>query len=296
VRKIVGWVLLGLGAFMLVVAALGQFWAPGAVEKTPLDTDSTTYLTGTADKLNPATGKVESLDVKATSITEADSERSDDDVIVFVNKACLVIDEGNVPDCVDADDPQKRLVTASTGVFATDRTSATAVNGEYLPEGTQEREGLVNKWPFRTERANYEYWDGLLGEAVPATFDGTEEVEGMETYRFRVDIPETPAEVVKDVEGLYTSEKVLWIEPTTGTIIDQTQHEVRTLENGDPLLDLNIEFTDEQVAKNVADTQDNIDQINLVTDTVPLVGLIGGLLCLLIGAFLVFAGRGRREA
>ena len=118
-RKIIGWVLLGLGAFLLVTGLLATVWAPGQVERTPLDTDSTTRLSGNADKLNPATGELEAIDVKATSITKADSKRSDDNVIVFVNTTCLVIDEGDVPDCVDGDDG--RLVSATEDVFATDR-------------------------------------------------------------------------------------------------------------------------------------------------------------------------------
>ena len=36
--------------------------------------------------------------------------------IVFVNTLCLVIDEGDVPDCVDAEDPEGRLVSASSDV------------------------------------------------------------------------------------------------------------------------------------------------------------------------------------
>jgi hypothetical protein len=291
VRKIIGWVLLGLGAFLLVAALLAKFWAPGQIEKTPLDVNSTTRLSGTADKLNPGTGEVESLDVKAASITKADSEASNDEVIVFVNNTCLVIDEGNPPDCVDAKDPQERLVTASNEVFATDRHTAEAVNGDYLPEGAPEREGLINKWPFNTEQTDYEYWDGMLGEAVPATFEGVEDIDGLTTYEFLVDIPETSAEVVEDVEGLYSSEKHIWIEPKTGTIIRQTQQEVRTLENGDPLLDLDIEFTDATVATNVADTNDSLDTLNLIEKTVPLVGLIGGVLFLLLGGFLVFSRR-----
>jgi hypothetical protein len=291
VRKIIGWVLLGLGGFFLVAALLARFWAPGEVEKTPLDVNSATRLAGTADKLNPASGEVEALDVKATSITKADSEASDDEVVVFVNTTCLVIDEGNPPDCVDAKDPQKRLITASHDVFATDRETAQAVNGDYLPEGATEHEGLVNKWPFNTEQTDYEYWDGLLGEAVPATFEGVDEINGMETYEFLVDVPETSAEVVADTEGLYTSEKHIWIEPKTGTIIDQTQQETRTLDNGDPLLELDIEFTDEQVATNVADTEASLDQLNLISKTIPLVGLVGGIVLLLVGGFLVLMGR-----
>jgi hypothetical protein len=295
VRKIIGWVLLALGAFLLVVGLMASFWAPGQVKRTPLDTDSTTRLAGTADKLNPATGDIENLDVKATSITKADSKRSDDEVIVFVNTLCLVIDEGDVPDCVDADDPQKRLISASTDVFATDRSDAMAVNGEYLPAGAEEKEGLINKWPFDAEKKDYPYWDGLLGAPVDAVYESTETIDGLETYKYNVSVDEQAAEVVDGVQGVYTQDKDLWIDPVTGSIIRQAQQEVRALEDGSVLLDLDLAFTDEQVADNVESAKDSGGQIELVTRTVPLIGFIGGAIALLAGAFLVFAGRRKDE-
>ena len=293
-RKIIGWVLLALGTFLVVIGLMAAIWAPGQVKRTPLDTDSTTRLAGTADKLNPGTGEVESLQVKATSVTKADSEHSDDEVIVFVSSTCLVIDEGDVPDCVDADDPEKRLVSASTDVFATDRSDGTAVNGSYVPPSAEEKEGLVNKWPFDAEKKTYPYWDGMLGETVDAEYDGTETIDGLETYRYHVLVEEEPAEVVTDVDGIYSQDKFIWIDPVTGAIINQTQHEVRELTDGSTLLDMQLDFTEDQVSANAEDAQDNGGLLTLLTKTVPLIGLIGGVLALLVGAFLVFAGRGRK--
>jgi hypothetical protein len=296
VRKIIGWVLLGLGAFLLVTGLLATVWAPGQVERTPLDVDSTTRLSGDADKLNPASGETEAIEVKATSVTKADSKRSDDDVIVFVNTTCLVIDEGDVPDCVDADDPQARLVSATSDVFATDRYDALAVNGKYLPAGAEEKEGLVNKFPFRTEKKDYPYWDGLVGAPVTAEYDSTETLDGLETYKFHILLEETPAEVVEGVEGTYSQDKFIWVEPVTGAIVNQTQHETRKLEDGSTVLDLNLGFTEDQVATSVEEAKDNKGLIDLVTDTLPLVGFIGGIIALLAGAFLVYASRKDEKA
>jgi len=292
-------VLLALGTFLVVVGLMAALWAPGQVKRTPLDTDSVTKLSGNADKLNPETGEVENIDVQATSTTEADTEYSDDDVIVFENTTCLVIDDGsgNVPDCVPANDPEKRLVTASTDVFATDRRDATAVNdASYVPPSAEEKEGLVNKWPFDAEKKTYAYWDGILKEAVDAEYDGTETIDGLETYRYHVLIEDEPATVLTDVEGVYSQDKFIWIDPVTGAIVNQSQHEVRELPDGSTLLDMQLAFTDEQVESNVADAKDNGSSLGLLTKTVPLVGIIGGVLCLLVGAFLLFAGRGRRAA
>jgi hypothetical protein len=298
VRKIIGWVLLALGTFLIVIGLMAAVWAPGQVKRTPLDTDSTTRLSGNADKLNPATGEVENIDIVATSITEADSDLSDDDVIVFANSTCLIVDDGSgsVPDCVDAQDPEGRLVTASTDVFATDRSDGMAVNdSKYLPPSAEEKEGLVNKWPIEAEKKTYPYWDGMLGEAVDAEYDGTEDQDGLETYRYHVLVENASTEVIDGVDGVYSQDKYLWIDPTTGAIINQTQHEVRKLEDGSTILDMNLAFTEDQVSANVKDAEDNGQQLGLLTRTVPLVGIIGGILALLVGAFLVRAA-GREES
>jgi hypothetical protein len=290
VRKVIAAILVGLGSFLLVAALTVVLWGGDAVKKTPLDTDSVTNLSGTADKLNPATGDVESLQVKAASVTKSDAELSDDDVVVFVNTTCLVIDEGDVPQCVDESDD--RLVSATSDVFATDRQTAEAVNDpQYVPPSAEEKSGLVNKWPFDAEKKDYTYWDGMLGEAVPATYDGTETIEGLETYRYHVLIEDAPAEVVEDIDGVYSQDKYIWIDPTTGSIVNQTQHEVRELEDGSPLLDMELAFTDEQVEANVADAEDNTQSLDLLTKTLPLVGFIGGAIALLAGLFLFLRGR-----
>lgn len=289
-RKIVAWLLLGLGSFLLVAALTVVVWGADAVKKTPLDTDSVTNLTGVADKLNPVTGEIETIDVKATSLTKSDAELSDDNVVVFVSTVCLVIDEDDVPDCVDKDDD--RLVSASSDVFATDRHTAEAVNDpQYLPPTADEKSGLINKWPFDAEKKDYTYWDGILAEAVDATYDGTETLEGLETYKYHVLVEDAPAEVVEGVDGVYSQDKYLWIDPTTGSIINQTQHEVRELEDGSPLLDLQLGFTEDQVSANAADAKDNGGSLGLLTETLPLVGFIGGVLALLAGAFLFLRAR-----
>jgi hypothetical protein len=294
VRKIVSWVLIGLGAFLLVAAVLAATWAPGQLERTPLDTDSTTRLEGGGQKLNPATGEVEDITVKATSISQVDSEASDDDVVIFASSTCAVLDEGDVPDCVAGTDD--RLVSASTEVFATDRHTGMSVDGSDYVEGEYEqREGLVNKWPFNAEKKDYPYWDGMLKQAVNAEYVGTETIEGLETYEYHVLIEHETTEVVEGVEGRYSMDKRLWIDPRTGAIIRQTQDELRTTYDGDVLLDLQLAFTDEQVKGNAADAKDNGSMLDLVTGTVPLVGFILGPILLIVGIGLQVLGRREHE-
>jgi len=295
VRKIVSWVLLGLGSFLLAAAIVAVTWAGDRVERTPLNTDSTTHLEGTATVLPAGPGDYA---IRATSFTRADSDASDDTVIVWENHSCLVLDIPDTPDCGDqgvGDDADPNVVSISSDYFATDRNTGIAVSdADYLPaEVATEHEGLVNKFPFRTEKKDYDYWDGTIGQTVPATYEDTEEIDGLEVYRFVMSVDEEPAEIADGVEGTYSNDTTMWVEPKTGAIIDQEFHDVRSVD-GEPVLDLDMSFTDDQVADYVADAEDNIQLIDLATKIVPLVGFIGGPILLVLG-FLGLRGGGARR-
>ena len=49
------------------------------------------------------------------------------------------------------------------------------------------REGQVYKFPFDTEKKDYEQWDSELGEATTAKYDGEEELEGIDGLQVRAD-------------------------------------------------------------------------------------------------------------
>jgi hypothetical protein len=287
-RRTVGYVLFGLAGFLVTAAILVLVWVPGQVKKTPLDVDTITRLTGNAAVLPTGPGSA----VKALSHSVADGGASDSDVVVFDTFSCVIQDPtGTAPDCVDDQDPDKRLVTAGTDRFATDRVTAVAVNDEtYVGVGAEPHEGLVNKFPFDVEQKTYAIWDGLLGRAVDATYVGEEDIDGLAAYKFQVTVVDEPAEISDGVSGTYSSDKVMWIDKGTGKIIDQTEAQTRTLDNGTTVLDLELSFTDDTIAANVKDAKASNSQLSLVAKAPFALGILG-LIAAAGGAFLVFAGR-----
>ena len=287
-RRIISLVLMGLAGFLIATALLALVYVPGQVKKTPLDTDSYTRLTGQAAVL--PTG--DSSPIKALSHTVADGQNSDGEVVVFDTFTCLITDpNGDAPDCIGAPsgevpEDEARLVQASSDRFATDRSTAEAVE---RVEGA-EHEGLVNKFPFDVEQKTYPFWDGVLGETVDATFQGEEEIDGLNTYRFVTEVTDEPAEISNGIYGTYSQTKTMNIDPTTGSIIKQNQKERRVLRDGTPVLDIDLTFTDETVAANVEDAKANASKLNLVGNAPLVTGLLG-LLALAIGLPLWLSGR-----
>lgn len=286
-RKILGLGLLGLGGFLLTTALLAMLYVPGKVKVTPLDTDSYTRLTGTATALPSGEG----APLKAVSHTVADGEASDGDVVVFDTFTCLIKDpDGNAPDCVGEGDSDDRLVNASTDRFATDRQTAVALNDEKYIGDAEPHDGLINKFPFDVEQKTYPFWDGILGRAVDANFEGEEEVNGLNTYKFVIDVSDEPAEISDGIQGTYSSLKTMWIDPVTGAIMKQHEEQSRLLEDGKPVLDMELEFTDETVQANVDSAEANASKLSLV-GKLPLIAGILGLLSVLGGLLLYRGGR-----
>ena len=294
-RKTLGWLLTVLGAFLLVVAVLGWTWIPSAAKRTPLNIDTYTDLTGQAQKLNPATGELENVPVVYQSHTTVDPDKSDDDVVAFVNTKCVNIDRDDPPPCLEGEDD--RVITNSIDTFATDRQTALAVDdAKYLADGAVPHVGLVNKWPFDTEKKTYPYWDGTLGKAVDATYEGTKDYDGLETYEFSVVVPPTSAEILKDTQGTYETTQTLWVDPVTGSIIDQSGSQVLMLESGTTVLDIEVAYTDKTVQANVDDAKANGKLIGLMTGVLPWVALVLGLVLLVVGLMLARSRRPATEA
>ena len=184
-------------------------------------------------------------------------------------------------------------------MFATDRHTAEAVNDpEYLPPSAEEKSGLINKWPFDAKKEDYTYWDGLLGEAVDATYDGTETIDGLETYKYHV-LDRGRAGRGRRPTSTASTPRTSTSGSTRrpGAIVNQTQHEVRELEDGSTLLDMHLAFTDDQVAANAATPRTTGACWTSHQRPLPLIGFIGGAIALLAGLFLLLCvAAPRRDA
>ncbi len=214
----------------------------------------------------------------------------------FENAQCVVKDVNDPVGCPPADDPQGRLLSATTDNFATDRRTAEAVNDPaHLPPGSVQHEGLINKWPFLAEKKTYTYWDDGTQAGVDATYKGTDTLDGHEVYVYDVQVPKTQIEVAAGVEGYYTDDKQVYVDQLTGSVIDQREHQIRTDLEGNPVIDLTIGFTDAQVKKLVDEAKTNGKSLKLIRNTLPLVGLVVGVPVFLIGLWLTLRNR-RRSA
>jgi len=292
VRAVAGRLALLLGVFALVAAAVAIFWGKDAAYRIPLDTDSYTRLTG------QASGALAKSDtpVPVTYIvhTQVDPKKSDGDVVSMVQTECVAtttdycIDEkGNF--VLQADD--EHVVTISQDKFALDRRTGFPVEDQakYIgdPASVMPYEGVVVKFPFDTEKKNYDYWDGTLGKAVTATYKGIRTIDGLKTYRFDVAVPSQDAEVAAGTQGTYAATQSVWVDPKTGAFIDQTGTKTVKLADGTNVLDIEARYTPDTVKNNVADAKSNKQSLWLIGTFLPIWAPIIGIGLIVLGVVLI---------
>jgi hypothetical protein len=291
--KVLARVLIGLGAFLLVLGVLAVAYAPGVVKKTPLDVDTTTVYEGEAAKLDPATGAFDKKPAYAIRVTKADSKKSDDDTVLMAETACAVFDTGGPQECVDGEDPN--LITASLDVFAEDRKSALAVDDKNLPSDAVPHEGLINKFPFDVEKKTYPFWDGDVGSAVDIEYQGVENLDGLKTYRFQYTVKDVPITIGEGITGTYDNVVTVNVDPKTGSIVKSGQDQQQYLDDGTPVADVQLTSSDESVKKAVDEAKDNGKSLFVLLTLVPIIGFIGGAICLIVGLLMVARERSRGQ-
>jgi hypothetical protein len=293
-----GFVLIGLASFFIVAGLVAQVWAPDQLKRAPIDTDEMTELSGTA--LLPANfaepANLEQADVLVYQATKSDTAKSDDDVAVYDESTCLVKDEGDIDSCVSADDPEGRLVTADVDRYATDRRTGEAVNDEkYIGPDAVPHAGLINKFPFDVEKSDkYTIWDGVVGDAVPATYTGETEIKGLDVYTFTTDVTAEDVQILEGVSGKYVDQATWYVEPVTGAIVGKDEHQERYLDGTTMILNLDVKFTDKELTEKTDDAKSNVKLLKLATSTLPIVFYVAGALCLVAGILLIL--RRRRAA
>lgn len=103
--------------------------------------------------------------------------------------------------------------------------------GETVDGDPVKREGIEFKWPFLTEKRDYEYFDAQARVTRPIHYKGTQDFRGLKVYYFEQTIPWTkvPYPKTMPVGGVspkslartgttrwYTTVRKFWVEPATG--------------------------------------------------------------------------------
>ncbi|WP_030566339.1 DUF3068 domain-containing protein [Streptomyces aureocirculatus] len=302
-------VLLGLGAFLLVLAPLLAWYVEPRAKRTPIDIDQITVFRGTGSYFD--TEKIKTVHDQRLTITRqvrgdvADSSKK---------RAVWDVSTSVDPDkSLPAADPHDSLQWTLER-WVTDRKTNRPVHccGE---EPYFEGEAYL-KFPFDVEKRTYLWWDNTLGATVPLTYRGPKKIQGYEGYRFTGTVKPTktgtrqvPGRLVGLRQGQVLAEEwyanhgiELVADKRTGRIIYAAIGPRKTLrapggkKDRTVLLDSEkIGFTKKTQRAQVDLADDDSSRLKLVGTTLPLVSVFAGGALALVGGILVARGREARS-
>ena len=297
-RKASGVVLLGVGVFAVVLAILLPTVVVDRSKKTPLDLNITQRAIATnAQVLDPSSGHTKSVTLRATRIVKTDSHASDGKNTTVFESLCVVIVQGNTPDCVRAPDP--RLLSATTDRVTSDRKSGESVHVAKWHENVNgepaRHSGLTYKWPIDTKKRDYTFYMPDLLKAFPAKYVGTDRIDGLTTYKFVVKSGVQPYKVGGTFDGTYEDTSTAWVEPLTGAVIYGEDHQVQRIDNptdpaGTLALDATFKFDKKSVDFQANYSKDEINKLKLAQLWAPIGLAVLAIICF-VGAYFLLRRR-----
>lgn len=289
-RDLAGPVAIFFGVLLIVVAIALPLYYVGTLKKTPMDLDITSVADSQAQQ---GVSESDALPAKIFNRCSLDAARAEvSDAKLTEQQRVLVVDpadankatfqagnsiridsytngdqtetppaEGGENDCMTA------LLTATRDRITTNRTTAepqisgggqsevqvdAGENSVSLPD----RKGLQYRFPFGVEKNDdYTYFDLTTRTTNPLKFVDETEINGINTYHFTQEVPETDLSTLTDAndqqlagtsidqpagwyggfEGYRNNEKVpaslvqtttrdLYVDPVSGTIINDREH------------------------------------------------------------------------
>ncbi|MGV2921778.1 DUF3068 domain-containing protein [Streptomyces alfalfae] len=313
-RRKAGLVLLAFAVFFTAMSPLMRWYAfprlakipPGQYQDAVLEAKNPTlidYATMTAKKIDKVT-IVQTLkgNVEASEKIE---ESTDRDVVVWDALSYVEDDKG-------------RPVSKIPERYIFDAHSQEPVHaaGESVDGDPVRRQGLEFKWPFLTEKRDYEYFDAQARVTKPIHYKGTRTFRGMEVYYFEQTIPWTkvPFPKVMPVKGItaaslaetgttrwYTTVRKFWVEPATGAPVYGEEIQKNELRGGTLLGDRDrltvfeghVKMREDYIESTVDLVKSQRVLVLLLTSYLPW-GCLGlGLLLLALSLWLEARGRGR---
>ena len=298
-RRNIGLVLAGLGAFLIVMAVVLPIWVVGQVVKFPLNEYQTASLAATNASYFSATSLTEKtgVNLEATYTIKGDGAAGNSSTAVW-NEYSYVYDETN-----------HQAVQQTTRRFAFDRKTGQLVvccGANVNGDSSVEQRGYVGYvFPFGTKKQTYQVFDITLEKPVPFPYAGTATVRGIETYKFTEDIAPVriasltvPGSLVGmsaasvTLPEYYEIHLVYYVDPETGALINVQEHQTLTLRNPSTgaqalnLFDADLKVTPAALTTIVQLDVNGRNELNLLKVILPLSLGSAGVIAMVAGLLL----------
>jgi len=308
-RGVIGVVLAGLGAFLILVAILLPTWVSGQVVKFPLNEYETATLTASnASYFSPSSlSEKTGVTMEATYTIKGDASKGNSSTAVW-DEYSYVYDLTN-----------HQPVQEMTRTFAFDRRTGQLVNccrASVNGDTSVRQTGLVGYvFPIGTQKQTYQVYDTTLKRPMPFTYSGTTTVDGVQAYEFVENVApvqiatlQVPGSFVGSSAAVVSAPEfdqlhlIYYVDPETGALLNVNEDQTLTLRNPDTgatalvLFDADLIATPASVRQIVGLDTSGRNELALLETILPLALGISGGVALLAGIFLARKPRDEQAA
>ncbi|WP_217207544.1 DUF3068 domain-containing protein [Streptomyces sp. AC550_RSS872] len=311
-RRKAGLILLALAVFFAALSPLLRWYAFPRLAKIPANQYQDMVLEAKGATLLDY-GTMQARKVPKVTIVQTlkgnveESEKIEKtagrDVVVWDGLSYVVGPDGKMVSKI----PERYIFDAHTQepVHAT---------GEMVDGDPVKRQGIEFKWPFLTEKRDYEYYDAQARVTAPIHYKGTQNFRGVDVYYFEQTIPWTKVTFPRTmpVEGItpesvaktgttrwYTTVRKFWVEPLTGAPVYGEEIHKEELRGGTLLggrdkvtaFAGHVKMREDYIDSTVDLVKSNRTLVLLLTSYLPWGFLVLGLLLLALSLWLEARGR-----
>jgi hypothetical protein len=289
-RRVIGLVASGLGAFLLVSGLLMRFYVAGHVIKFPLNEYRITTLAGQhVTYFSPSLLKdVTGVSMRVTRTIEGDMAAGASSRAVWTQFSYSY----------DATNGIAYQALTQRSAFDRRTGALIACCGETVGAYTGRQSGLAFVWPFGTQQTSYQIFDTTLLKPMPVQYAGQATIDGLPTYRFVEQVPAEQFSTQKlpsSLVGLhgqptvtlaeyYQATKTYWVDPVTGAVVDTNENQKITLKDSSGVQRLvlfqgDLATTAQSVQSSVRADRTRRAAVVAITLTAPLgLGLAGAVI------------------
>jgi MFS family permease len=306
-RRVTGFVLTVLGAFLIVVAALLRFWLAPSAAKFPLNEYQVVTLSGTGSYFSQSQlQELNGVGVKVTFTIKGDTSAGNSTNAVWGFFENVQDTTNNAP---IANVPYREAFNRRTGqlVDCCGEFVSDPVTGK--SNHSVQMSGLGLFFPIGAQKQTYSIFDPTAARTEQATYQGTAEVDGILAYKYVEKVNPTmygtdqvPGNVLGSPSSTvplgeyYSATNTFYIDPETGAPLDTSQTQSITLGTSPSNVQIqasqvSVIETGASIAQVVSSDQSARNKLTLAQVILPVIGLALGLVLLVVGIILLRSGR-----
>ena len=260
-------VIVGLGAFFVVLGPLVRFYAYPRIAVVPVGEEMTSTLVAKdatvfdVESLRPIRSDLSiSVHTAGDGTTPARCAGS----VTYVNASTTRSADGKV-----RNQQVERMTFDEHTALPASKCGADFLSTEDGVRTPVISTGLQAKFPFDAQRHDYPFWDSTLKRSFPAVYKGTVSFRGIDLYEYAQDVPREssssmtlPSAMVGSAETgtvtaqvMYKNHRIFLVEPETGLIVQVTERRNQAVSYAGrdvlTLMDATASYDERTVERNV---------------------------------------------